>query len=169
MFWLFLHDQSTTSYFWHSPEKNGKVSGTWDENKVVLTLGRSKGVEPTWSLFKFESLRSAGVTVPGAEGPQELGRWSIAAPVLCRDGWHLSSFLFISMVIALLGMVLRSSPRSNSAWLLAVLNVLLSFLTPKQDLTCRRHFSPFPPRSQLILMSRFMVFQKASGTLVLSA
>lgn len=53
-------------------EKNGKLSGTWDENKVVLTLGRSKEVEQTWSLF--ESLQSVGMVVPGAEGPQDLGR-----------------------------------------------------------------------------------------------
>lgn len=61
------------------------------------------------------------------------------------------------MVIALLGIVLCSSPRPNSAWLLAVLNVLLRFLTPEQALTWKRLISPFLPSSQLILVCRFMV------------
>lgn len=37
----FLHHRSTTSYLWHSPEKNGKVSGTRNVKEVVLTLGRT--------------------------------------------------------------------------------------------------------------------------------
>lgn len=85
---FFSHGLSTT-YLWHSPEKNGKVSGIWDEKKVMLTLGRSKGVEQAWSLFKFDSFQSAGVTVAGAEGPKELGRWSVTAHLLCREGRHL--------------------------------------------------------------------------------